>query len=249
MARGQGEMNAAPSIILVEPQMGENIGMAARAMANFGLSDLRLVRPHQAWPNPRAKATASGADQVIDDAKLFDSVEASIADLNYVLATTARRRDTFQEIFGADEAARRCGTKIAAGGKAGILFGRERWGLQNEEVALAQALVTLPVDPRFASLNIAQAVVVVAYEWRKVSTLGALPFSADTGTPATHADVEGLVGHFEAALDRAGFFPTEDKRPSMARNLRTLLTRAGFNAQEIRTLRGAIASLERKRED
>lgn len=242
-------MSAAPSIILVEPQIGENIGMAARAMANFGLTDLRLVRPRQAWPNPRAQATASGADHVIDGAKLFDSVEAAIADLNYVLATTARQRDTFQEVFGADEAARRAGQKIAAGGKAGILFGRERWGLQNEEVALAHALVTLPVDPEFASLNIAQAVVVVAYEWRKFSTGGALPFSEDKGMPASHADIEGLVGHFEAALDRAGFFPTEEKRPSMARNLRTLLTRAGFNAQEIRTLRGAIASLERKRGD
>ncbi|MEX1179856.1 MAG: RNA methyltransferase [Cucumibacter sp.] len=241
------ELPPSPAIVLVEPQLGENIGMAARAMANFGLWDLRLVRPRQGWPNERAVATASHAVQVIERARLFEALETATADLNLVLATSARPRDMFKQVIGADQAAKRVKAHIGAGGQAGILFGRERSGLENEEIAMADAIVTLPVEPAFGSLNVAQAVVILAYEWRRAATGDELPFSGETGTPASREELSGLVGHLEGALDRAGFFPTEDMRPLMALNLKTMLTRAGFNAQEVRTLRGVISALDRKR--
>ena len=236
-----------PAIVLVEPQLAENIGMAARAMANFGLDDLRLVAPREKWPNDKARAAAAHAVSVIDGATAHASLEEAIGDLNLVLATSARARDMYKQVAGPEAAAARIGAHIAAGGAAGILFGRERWGLTNEEVALADLLVTLPVVAGSGSLNIAQAVLVMAYEWRRTSLGGGLPFKGDMGEPATRGELAGLLGHLEEALDRAGFFPTPAKRPSMVVNLRAMLSRSGFNAQEVRTLRGVIAALERGR--
>ncbi len=238
-----------PAVILCEPQLGENIGTAARAMANFGLWDLRLVRPRDGWPNERAVNAASRADHVIERVRVFDTLEDAIADLSMVYATTARPRDLQKPVFGPEEAGRNLVGHISAGAKAGLLFGRERWGLQNEEVALADAIVTLPVEAAFASLNIAQAVLILAYEWRRQSDLGAeLPFGDVLAEVAPRAELTGLFGHLEEALDRAGFFTAPDKRPTVLNNLRTMLTRGNFSSQEIRTLRGVISSIDRKHE-
>ncbi|MCB9994142.1 MAG: RNA methyltransferase [Hyphomicrobiaceae bacterium] len=235
-----------PAVVLVEPQLGENIGAAARAMANFGLWDLRLVNPRDGWPNEKAVANASKADHVIDAVRVFGSLEAAIADLSLVFATTARPRDMFKPVFGPDEAANRLTAHVMAGQGAGLLFGRERWGLNNEEVALSDAIVTLPVEPAFASLNIAQAVLVLAYEWRRASGAAELPFSGNMDEPAPKADLVGLFEHLETELDDAGFFNPPDKRPVMVNNLRSMLSRGQFNLQEVRTLRGVIAALTRR---
>lgn len=238
-----------PAVILCEPQLGENIGTAARAMANFGLWDLRLVNPRDGWPNERAVAAASRADHVIEKVQVFDTVEAAVADLSLVYATTARRRDMQKEVFGPDIAGQRVIAHIATGQKAGFLFGRERWGLYNEEVALSDAIVTLPVEPAFASLNIAQAVLIIAYEWRRQTDEGAqLPFDSGLAEPAPREELVGLFEHLEGVLDQTGFFTTPDKRPSMVNNLRTALTRGQFSSQEVRTLRGVISSIDRRHE-
>lgn len=245
----QMEFRPGPAIILCEPQLGENIGTTARAMANFGLWDLRLVNPRDGWPNERAIAAASRADHVIEKVRVFDTVEAAIADLSLVHATTARRRDMQKEVLGPEESARRLGAHIAAGQGAGLLFGREKWGLYNEEVALAESIVTLPVEPAFASLNIAQAVLVMSYEWRRQSEHGpVLPFASGLDEPAPRTELLGLFEHLEGTLDRTGFFKTEDKRPAMVTNLRAIFTRARLTSQEIRTLRGVISSIDRVHE-
>lgn len=236
-----------PAIILCEPQLGENIGTAARAMANFGLWDLRLVRPRDGWPNERAVNAASRADHVIERVRVFETLEEAVADLSMVYATTARPRDLQKPVFGPEEAGRNLVAHIGGGAGAGLLFGRERWGLLNEEVALADAIVTLPVEAAFASLNIAQAVLILAYEWRRQSDLGtALPFADVLADVAPREELVGLFGHLEETLDRAGFFTAPDKRPTVINNLRTLLTRGNFSSQEIRTLRGVISSIDRK---
>ena len=237
-----------PAVILCEPQLGENIGAAARAMANFGLWDLRLVSPRDGWPNEKAIASSTKAMHVIDRVQVFDSVEEAIADLSLVFATTARARDLAKPVMGPDEAAAQLAKHIGGGAGAGILFGRERWGLNNEEVALADAIVTLPVEAAFASLNIAQAVLVLAYEWRRASGRGALLFGEQMELPAPREELIGMFTQLEDALDRAGFFKTEAKRPTVVTNLRTMLSRARFTSQEVRTLRGVIASLERRHE-
>lgn len=238
-----------PAIILCEPQLGENIGTTARAMANFGLWDLRLVNPRDGWPNERAVAAASRADHVIDRVRVFDSVEAAISDLSLVHATTARRRDMQKEVVGPEESAQRMVAHVGGGAGAGLLFGRERWGLYNEEVALADSIVTLPVEPAFASLNIAQAVLLMAYEWRRQSEAGTdLPFSGGLEATAPREELLGLFGHLEETLDRTGFFKTADKRPTMVTNLRAIFSRADLTGQEIRTLRGVISSIDRAHE-
>jgi len=238
-----------PAIILCEPQLGENIGTAARAMANFGLWDLRIVNPREGWPSEKAVNAASRADHVISRVQVFETVEAAVADLSLVYATTARRRDLQKEVLGPEDAARRVVAHIGGGAKAGLLFGRERWGLYNEEVALADAIVTLPVEAAFASLNIAQAVLVIAYEWRRQSEIGnQLPFADTLAEVAPREELFGLFGHLEEALDRAGFFTAPDKRPTVINNLRTMLARGRFTSQEIRTLRGVISSIDRRHE-
>jgi tRNA/rRNA methyltransferase len=218
-------------------------------MANFGLWDLRIVNPRDGWPSERAVAAASRADHVIENVRVFDTVEAAIADLSLVHATTARRRDMQKQVLGPTESARRLTAHIADGAGAGLLFGREKWGLYNEEVALADAIVTLPVEPAFASLNIAQAVLLMAYEWRREAEAGeALPFSGGLEPPAPREELLGLFGHLEETLDRTGFFKTDAKRPGMVTNLRAIFSRAGLTPQEIRTLRGVISSLDRVHE-
>ena len=243
------ELRPSPAVILCEPQLGENIGTAARAMANFGLWDLRLVRPRDGWPNERAVAAASRADHVIERVRVFETLEEAVADLTLVLATTARSRDLQKEVIGPDEAATRMAAQIGAGKSVGLLFGREKWGLLNEEVALADSIVTLPVEPAFASLNIAQAVLLMAYEWRRHSDIGAqLPFADAMAEVAPREELIGLFGHLETTLDGSGFFTAPDKRPTVINNLRTMLERGKFTSQEIRTLRGVISSIDRRHE-
>ena len=246
------EQPVPPAIVLVEPQLGENIGAAARAMANFGLSDLRLVAPRDGWPSDKARASASRADHVIDAARVFPDTASAIADLAYVYATTARIRDLPKEVVGPRDAAASLRARAGAGQKVGILFGRERWGLTNEEIALADAIVTFPVEPQFASLNIAQAVLLMSYEWMVSGLDGHIPARAPVpafdASPAPKEALIGLMEHLESALDRSGYFRTAEKRPAMVQNLRALLHRAGFTLPEITVLRGVVASLQRRHE-
>ncbi|MBN8951624.1 MULTISPECIES: RNA methyltransferase [unclassified Rhizobium] len=236
-----------PAIILVEPQMGENIGMVARAMANFGLVELRLVNPRDGWPNERAQATASKADHIIEATKVYETLEQAIADLNFVYATTARERDGYKPVRSPVVAAETLRTKFKAGEGTGILFGRERWGLTNEEVALADEIVTFPVNPAFASLNIAQAVLLMSYEWMKsgMEDLGEVPFQALEQRPSTKEQLFGLFEQLEEALDARNYFHPAGKKPKMVDNLRAVLSRRAFTEQEISVLRGVISSLDR----
>ncbi|MEQ1770646.1 MAG: RNA methyltransferase [Devosia sp.] len=245
----QFQFRPSPAVILCEPQLGENIGTTARAMANFGLWDLRLVNPRDGWPNERAVAAASRADHVIERVRVFATIEEAIADLSLVYATTARRRDMNKPVFGPDEAAQRVISHIGSGAGAGILFGREKWGLNNEEVALSDAIVTLPVEAAFASLNIAQAVLIIAYEWRRQTDFGKeLLFTEAPAELATKGELVSLFEHLEGSLDEAGFFTAPDKRPTVVNNLRAMLSRGTLSGQEVRTLHGVISSIERKHE-
>lgn len=237
----------APAIVLVRPQLGENIGTASRAMLNFGLSDLRLVAPRDGWPSDRARAAASGADLVIDRARLFASSEDAVADLDFVIATTARPRDMVKPVLTPAAAAAKLREAIAAGGRAGVMFGPERTGLENDEVVLADALLMVPVNPAFASLNLAQAVLLVGYEWFKAGDRTAAERIDYLQTrPATKEELLGFFEHLEGELDRFGFLKPPEKRPSMVRNLRNLFQRAGMTEQEVRTMRGVVASLTRR---
>src|SRR5947209_5619562 len=205
-----------PIVILVEPQLGENIGTTARAMANFGLSRLRLIKPRDGWPNPRAYVAASGADRILDEAVLYDTVEAAIADCTYVLATTARAHDQAKPVIGPEQAARAMAPRIAAGETVGVVFGRERYGLENTEVALTDAIVTYPVNPAFASLNLAQAVLVIAYEWFKLVCGGVLPFAMPRKSePATKEQLLAFFDNMERELDNVEFFRPPEKHETM----------------------------------
>ncbi|MBL0371386.1 RNA methyltransferase [Rhizobium sp. KVB221] len=236
-----------PVVVLVEPQLGENIGMVARAMANFGLSELRLVNPRDGWPSEKARSAASKADHVIDGAVVYDTLEEAIADLNFVYATTARERYGFKPVRSPVIAAQTLKSRYDAGEKVGVLYGREKSGLSNEEVALADEIVTFPVNPAFASLNIAQAVLLMSYEWMKQSIEAAehTPFQALDQEPATKEQLFGLFDHIEEALDARGFFRPAAKKPKMIDNLRAVLSRRAFTAPEIKVMRGVISSLDR----
>ena len=237
----------APAVILVEPQLAENIGMVARAMANFGLSELRLVAPRDGWPKKGAHSAASGASPLLERARLYPTAAEAIADLHLVFATTARERGQMKRVLAPDAAMAETVTRAARGQRAGILFGRERTGLENDEVALADAIVTFPVDPAFPSLNLAQAVLLVAYEWRRAATGGALPFpGGQHSPPAPKAMVGALHEHLEAELDAAGFLSPE-KRPVVVRNLRDMVARMQPSEQDVRTLRGVVRALVAKR--
>ncbi|MHB0951960.1 MAG: RNA methyltransferase [Allorhizobium sp.] len=240
-------LTGGPAIILVEPQLGENIGMVARAMANFGLSELRLVKPRDGWPSEKARSAASKADHVIDATRVFDTLEEAIADLNFVYATTARERYGFKPVRSPVVAAATLRQKSTSGEATGILFGRERFGLSNEEVALADEIVTFPVNPAFASLNIAQAVLLMSYEWMKsgMEDLGVTAFGPIEQRPATKEQVQGLYDHLEEALDARGYFRPVAKKPKMVDNLRAVLSRRAFTQQEISVFRGVISSLDR----
>jgi tRNA/rRNA methyltransferase len=233
-----------PVVILVEPQLGENIGAAARAMGNFGLSRLRLVKPRQGWPNDRAHMMAAGADRILDGATIHDSVEAAIADCTFVLATTARAHDQAKSVVGAPEAAALMAPRVAAGETVGILFGRERNGLENDEVALADRIVTLPVNPAFASLNLGQAVVVVAYEWFKLVGGGKLPFGMpQKSVPAPKEQLLAFFTALERELEKVEFFRPPDKRETMQINLRNIFSRMAPTQQDIQTLHGVIMAI------
>lgn len=236
-----------PVIILVNPQLGENIGMVARAMANFGLAELRLVDPRDGWPSDTARAAASKADHVIDGVKVYDRLEDAIADLNFVYATTARSRDGFKPVRGPTVAAQTLRGKFKSGEKTGILFGRERWGLNNEEVGLADEIVTFPVNPAFASLNIAQAVLLMSYEWMKsgMDDLSETAFQAGEQTQASKDELFGFFDHLEEALDSRGYFRPADKKPRMIDNLRAVFTRRALSVQEIHLLRGVVSSFDK----
>jgi tRNA/rRNA methyltransferase len=233
-----------PIVVLVEPQLGENIGAAARAMANFGLSRLRLVAPVQGWPNERARVMAAGADRVIDKADVYDSLAAAIGDCTFVLATTARNHDQAKPVIGADAAAAQAAPRVAAGENVAIVFGRERIGLENHEVARADAIVTLPVNPAFASLNLAQAVVIVGYEWFKLKSGGKLPFAMpQRSPPASKQQLDAFFVDLERELDKVEFFRPEEKRGTMAVNLRNIFQRIAPSQQDIRTLHGIVTAL------
>lgn len=236
-----------PAIILVHPQLGENIGMVARAMANFGLSELRLVAPRDGWPSEKARSAASRADHVIDAAKLYETVPEAIADLNFVYATTARDRYGYKPVRSPLIAAETLRNRFNMGEATGILFGRERTGLTNEEVALADEIVTFPVNPAFASLNLAQAVLLMSYEWLKTSmeSREETSFHALPQNPATKDQLQGMFDHVEEALEARGYFRPVAKKPKLVDNLRAVLTRPGFTESEIRLVRGVISSLDR----
>ena len=234
----------APCVILKDAQLAENIGAAARVMANFGLTDLRLVSPRDGWPQPRAWASASGADWPLDGAQVFDRLEDAIADLSLVLATTARPRDAVLPVMGPREGAEALRGAIACDQACGVLFGGERAGLESDDIALCHAIVTAPVDERFQSLNLAQAVALVAYEWR-VSAAPAAP--PELEAPAQQGALLGLYEQLEGELDAAGFFHPPEKRPSMVRNLRIALGRARLTDQEVRTWRGVVTALSKGR--
>lgn len=236
-----------PAIVLVEPQLGENIGMVARAMANFGLAELRIVNPRDGWPSDKARSAAAKADHVIDGTKVYETLEEAIKDLNFVYATTARERYGFKPVRSPVVAAETLRGRFKAGEKTGILFGRERWGLTNEEVALADEIVTFPVNPAFASLNIAQAVLLMSYEWMKsgLNDLSETIFQPVEQRPSTKEQVFGLFEHLEEALDARGYFHPPAKKPKMIDNLRAVISRRGFTEQEISVFRGVINSLDR----
>src|SRR5438874_8670422 len=233
-----------PAIILVEPQLGENIGMAARAMGNFALSRLRIVNPRDGWPNVSAQRAAAGADLILERAELFDSVAAAVADLTLLFATTARAHDQAKPVVAPGQAAAEIVAHSAGGGKAGILFGRERYGLQNEEVALANRIITFPVNPGFASLNLAQAVLLMGYEWFKLSTEGALPFAMpERSERASQHQMQAFFENLVHELDRVEFLRPAEKRETMLVNLRNIFNRMEPTKQDMHTLHGVVMAI------
>ncbi|MCW6531273.1 MULTISPECIES: RNA methyltransferase [Sphingomonas] len=234
-------MSAAPPpvIVLVRPQLAENIGKAARAMLNFGLTEMRLVTPRDGWPNPLAGPAASGADLVLEGARVFESVAEAVADCAHVYATTVRKRGVTKPVVTPEAAAREM---RGAAERSAILFGPERSGLETDDVALARTILTVPINPEFGSLNLAQAVILVAYEWSKGETLASPP-ETDLAPPAPQAELEGMIGQLDQMLEQANFFFPPDRTPATKRTLRTLLTKPGWSSQEVRTLRGVLSAL------
>jgi tRNA/rRNA methyltransferase len=235
----------APAVILVRPQLGVNIGACARAMRNFGLTDLRLVAPRDGWPNADAGPAASGADDVLADARVFDSVADACTGLGLVFATTLRERDLTRRVVTPEQAAREF---HATAGQGGLMFGPERTGLLTEDLAVAHAILTIPVDPGFGSLNLAQAVVVTAYEWFRQSATVAPDMLVNHDGPAPHEELEGLIGAIDAQLRINGYYNPVPGRAAAARLvMRNLFTRPEFSAGEVRTLRGIVRGLSRRR--
>jgi tRNA/rRNA methyltransferase len=228
-----------PVIILVRPQLGQNIGKAARAMLNFGLTELRLVGPRDGWPNPDAGPAASGADLVLEQAALFDTAEAAVADCNLVFASTVRRRDLVMPVVGPEEMADRIG---GSRGRSAILFGPERSGLETEEVALANAIVTVPINPDFGSLNLAQAVILLAYECSRRADL-AQPTVKEAEPPAPHGELDGLIEQLNDELDAKGYFHPPSRTRATKNTLRTILTKTGWSSREVKAIRGVIRAL------
>lgn len=245
----------APAIILVGPQLGENIGMCARAMLNCGVTDLRIVNPRDGWPNPAAVSASSGAITVIENARLFDSTAAAIADLEFVYATTARIREMAKPVMSAEDAGRDIHRRhtIAKKTTCGIMFGPERTGLDNDDVALAHAVLSIPLNPAFSSLNLAQAVLLACYSWLVADNpyqdnLQAVLNEREASPPATAGMIENFMTQLEDNLEGAGFFRSEGHRPTLMRNIRTYFFRSAPTEQEVRTLHGIIATLAGKRQ-
>ena len=234
MAEAEG-----PVIVLVRPQLGENIGKAARAMLNFGLAEMRLVAPRDGWPNPSAGPAASGADVVLEQAQVFETTAEAVADCAHVYATTVRKRGVTKPVLTPEQAAREVSQQS---GRSAFLFGPERSGLETDDVALARTIVTAPINPEFGSLNLAQAVILVAYELSKNVDL-AIPTEEELLPPAPQEELDGLVGHFETLLEPKGYFFPESRAEATKRTLRNVLTKPGWNHLEVRTLRGVLSSL------
>jgi tRNA/rRNA methyltransferase len=247
-SKGRAIAAIAPTIILVRPQLGENIGMAARAMLNCSLSSLRLVSPRDGWPNPKAQRAASGADVVLEEAALFDTVEGAVADLERVVATTARNRELTQRILTPRRAASEMRSWVGEGEKVGILFGPERTGLTNDDMVHADTALSIPLNPQFSSLNIAQAVLLVAYEWAAAGEgTPAERLSEHATRPATKDEILNLFAHLERALDQSGFLRNKAMRPAMVHNLRAFLQRAAMTEQEVRSFHGVIKYLAKQK--
>jgi tRNA/rRNA methyltransferase len=228
-----------PVVVLVRPQLGQNIGKAARAMLNFGLMDMRLVEPRDGWPNPDAGPAASGADVVLEKAQVFATVAEAIADCSTVYASTVRRRDLIMPVLSPEEMA----AAIAASpGRSAMLFGPERAGLETDEVALANSIVTVPINPRFGSLNLAQAVILLAYEWSRTAALAQPPVK-DLEPPAPHAELEALVGQLEAALEAKDYYHPPERTRSTKNVIRSIFTKTGWSSREVKAVRGIIRTL------
>ncbi|MBD8678223.1 TrmH family RNA methyltransferase [Sphingomonas sp. CFBP 13720] len=236
----RGPQSPPPVIVLVRPQLGQNIGKAARAMLNFGLTELRLVAPRDGWPNPEAGPAASGADRVLRDAVVYDSVAEAVADCAHVYATTVRKRGITKPVVTPEAAA---GAIRSEPGRSAILFGPERSGLETDDVALARTILTVPINPEFGSLNLAQAVILVAYEWSKGEGLASPP-TVDLGIPAPHDELEGMIRQLDEMLEAARFFFPPERATTSRRTLRTLLTKPGWTSQEVRTMRGVLSALD-----
>lgn len=232
-----------PVIVLVRPQLGENIGKAARAMLNFGLAEMRLVAPRDGWPNPSAGPAASGADVVLERAQVYDSVADAVADCEHVHATTVRKRGVTKPVLTPEQAAREMTT---APGRHAILFGPERSGLETEDVAVARNIVTVPINPEFGSLNLAQAVILLAYEWSKHAGADlAQPPQEDLLPPAPQAELDGMIAQFEGLLEPKGYFRPPSRAAATRLTLRNMLTKPGWNHLEVRTMRGVLSALGR----
>jgi tRNA/rRNA methyltransferase len=230
---------AKPVIVLVRPQLGQNIGKAARAMLNFGLTELRLVAPRDGWPNPDAGPSASGADVVLEQARVFATAAEAVADCSQVFASTVRRRDLVMPVIDPAHMAQ----EIAASPeRSAILFGPERSGLETEEVALANAIVTVPINPDFASLNLAQAVILLAYEWSKRSDL-AQPPAKDLEAPAPHGELDGLIAQLDQELVAKGYFHPPSRSQATRNTIRTIFTKTGWSSREVKAVRGIIRAL------
>jgi tRNA/rRNA methyltransferase len=227
-----------PVIVLVRPQLGQNIGKAARAMLNFGLTEMRLVAPRDGWPNPDAGPAASGADVVLERAQIFDTVEQAIADCSTVFASTVRRRDLVMPVIGPQEMADR----IGSAGRTAILFGPERSGLETEDVAIANAIVTVPINPEFGSLNLAQAVILLAYEWSKRSDL-AQPTAKELEVPAPHGELEGLITQLDEELVAKGYYHPPSRTQATRNTIRTIFTKTSWSSREVKAVRGIIRAL------
>ena len=230
-----------PVIVLVRPQLGENIGKAARAMLNFGLTELRLVAPRDGWPNPSAGPAAAGADLVLERASIHETLAEAVADCAHVYATTVRKRGVSKPVLTPEQAAQAVRGNV---GRSAYVFGPERSGLETDDVALARAIVTVPINPAFGSLNLAQAVILLAYEWSKTASL-AQPPSEDLLPPAPQEELEGLIAQLEAMLEPRRYFFPHSRAEATRRTLRTMLTKPGWNHLEVRTFRGVLTTLAR----
>ena len=228
-----------PIIVLVRPQLGQNIGKAARAMLNFGLTELRLVAPRDGWPNPDAGPSASGADEVLERAQVFSNVQDAIADCVQIYASTVRRRDLVMPVLGPEQMVDQIARSRE---RSAIVFGPERSGLETEEVALANAIVTVPINPEFASLNLAQAVILLAYEWSKRSAL-AQPPAKDLEAPAPHRELDGLIQQLDEELVAKGYFHPPSRTQATRNTIRTLFTKTGWSSREVKAVRGIIRAL------